>query len=197
MAEKPILFSAPMVKAILDGRKTMTRRVVKMGGVESVDGVPHAEDQYGDWHKLAKFSPYHADDALWVREAFWLGRSPGDDEGQGVARYADHSFKSHPDLDPKRVSWCRRWEKKPSIFMPRWASRITLRITDVRVERLQEITAADMRAEGIDCLYENDGSISEHFTKQSWVSLWDSINAKRGYGWDVNPYVWVVSFEKA
>ncbi len=159
--------------------------------------MPHAEDQCGDWHKLAKFSPYHADDALWVREAFWLGRSPGDDEGQGVARYADHSFKSHPDLDPKRVSWCRRWEKKPSIFMPRWASRITLRITDVRVERLQEITAADMRAEGIDCLYENDGSISEHFTKQSWVSLWDSINAKRGYGWDVNPYVWVVSFEKA
>lgn len=159
MGEKPILFSAPMVNAILNGRKTMTRRVVKND---------------------AK-CPYESGDLLWVRETFAVNRVGGQDLV---------FYRADCGSDGDGAKW------KPSIFMPRKYSRITLRITDVRSERLQEITAVDMRAEGIDCLYENDGSISEHFTRQSWVNLLDSINAKRGFGWDANPWVWVVSFEK-
>lgn len=190
MADKPILFSAPMVNAILGGRKTMTRRVVKMGGVESVDGVPHAEDQYGDWHKLAKFSPYgKPGDTLWVRET-WCPLNldyeaaprnvlvPPDGANVIVSYRADHS---DPRGDAKPLQW------RPSIFMPRWASRITLRITEVKVERLQEMKREDAEAEGI-----GDSPLWRPAFKQ----LWDSINAKRGYGWDANPWVWVVSFEK-
>lgn len=197
MAKKPILFSGEMVNAILDGRKVMTRRAVKPQPPEGFRLWGRCIDDHASWtdHPLQgekgdifrATCPYgKPGDTLWVRETFMIERFPSAPDKPLVHYRADNTAAGS--------AWtaARMW--KPSIFMPRWASRITLRITDVRVERLQEISAADMRAEGIDCLYENDGSISEHFTRQSWVDLWDSINAKRGYGWDANPWVWVVSF---
>lgn len=199
MKERPILFSAEMVKAILDGRKTKTRRVIKPipASVDNVDGVPYVEDEFGDWHELIKFCPYVPGMTLWVRESYRLGQAPRDEEGQGVALYADNSHKYHPDLDPSRQNWCRSWKKRPSIFMPRWASRITLRVTGVRVERLQEITDTDAIAEGITLTGSIDRTgLTTGQPVDDFATLWDSINAKRGHGWDSNPYVWVIEFTK-
>lgn len=192
MAEKPILFSGEMVKAILAGRKTMTRRVVKMmSAIATIDGVPHVEDQHGDWRLLVKFSPYRVGDTLWVRET-WCPLNldyeaaprnvsvPLDGANVICSYRADHR---DPRGDAKPLQW------RPSIFMPRWASRITLRITDVRVERLQSITEADAMAEGI----EHDPHVH---TWLKFASLWNGINAGRGYSWDANPWVWIISFEK-
>ena len=110
--------------------------------------------------------------------------------GEGLVYRAT---EKHPEIFPK-------W--KPSIFMPRWASRITLEIEDVRVERLQEITEEDAKAEGIFAYgYEaglcGEGSIIELPTYiEPFMELWDSLNAKRGYGWAENPWVWVISFRR-
>ena len=93
------------------------------------------------------------------------------------------------------------WRKLPSIFMPRWASRLTLRITSVRVERVQDITEEDARAEGASRSHQGD---RPHFSRHpvpndthrlGFVHIWDSINAGRGFGWDANPWVWVIGFE--
>jgi hypothetical protein len=86
---------------------------------------------------------------------------------------------------------------KPSIHMPRWASRIILEITDIRVERVQDIHPPDLLAEGVYPFYEKEGSREIEYTaKEYFAKLWDSINAKRGYGWDVNPWAWVIEFKK-
>jgi len=90
-----------------------------------------------------------------------------------------------------------RW--RPSIFMPRWASRLTLEITEVRVERLQEISIEDIKCEGayFDSDYAGANAIMNAFTpKLNFITLWDSLNAKRGYGWDKNPWVWVIQFRR-
>jgi hypothetical protein len=197
MAEKPILFSAPMINAILNGQKTMTRRVIKMMSViATIGGVPYVEDQHGDWRLLAKFSPYHVGDTLWVRET-WCPLNldyeaaprnvsvPLDGANVIVSYRADHI---DPRGDAKPLQW------RPSIFMPRWASRITLRVTGVRAEQLQDITPDDCIREGVNWV--EAGPYFADITG-SFRLLWDGINAKRGYGWDANPYVWVVSFEKA
>lgn len=194
MNEKPILFSGPMIRAILAGQKTQTRRVVKIKAriEESSDDV-WFEDMYGDWHRVTELSPYgQPGDRLWVREFMHMDKD-------GVWLYsADDDFVGCDRADESAmISWAHHKESEhcPSIHMPRWASRITLEITGVRVGRLQDITASDMQSEGIECLYEDNGEISEHFTRQSWVTLWDRINAKRGCGWDINPWVWVISFK--
>lgn len=150
--EKPILFSGEMVNAILAGRKTMTRRVVK-----------------NDAH-----CPYASGDTLWVRETFAVNCVGGQD-------FLFYRADSYPDGDG--APW------KPSIFMPRKYSRITLRITDVRVERLQDISEDDAIAEGI----EPDPHVS---TWLKFALLWNRINEERGFGWDTNPWVWVVRFER-
>jgi len=169
MIERPILMSAPMVRAILEGRKTMTRRIVKPPKWSDAE---HAGVDYP--------CPYGcAGDRLWVRET-WL---PGGNISYLATSPGDGSVKFH-------------W--KPSIHMPRRASRITLEVTGVLVERVQEISEADAKAEG--CEATNcgmDGAEGPGFSyRQTFRSLWDSINAKRGYGWDVNPHVWVVAFNQ-
>ena len=97
-------------------------------------------------------------------------------------------------LNNKYIKW------KPSIFMPRKATRIFLKITNVRVERLQDITRSDIRKEGLVCpehLASDDKEYNyRHWYIDDWIKLWDSINKKRGYGWDTNPWVWVIVFEK-
>ena len=112
-------------------------------------------------------------DELWVRET-WNGT-----ESEGIAYRA-----TDPQMDGE--PW------KPSIFMPRWASRLQLVIKDVRVERLQDISIDDIYAEGAYSINWGRMPGSEH---KAFKALWDSINAKRGYGWETNPWVWVVEFE--
>jgi hypothetical protein len=193
--EREILFSSEMVRAILDERKTMTRRVVKYHGeqprtVADKSIVPYSGT--GEQLKRAMEMngyrcPYGVPgDRLWVRETYrfrYADAGPGSKE-DSVQYRADRGCLVEP---------C--WH--PSIFMPRWASRITLEVTGVRVERVQDITRTDIRAEGvtIPAHMSNEDSYKAAYLK-AWRDLWDSINAKRGYGWDVNPWVWVVEFRR-
>jgi hypothetical protein len=177
---RPILFSGAMVRAILDGRKTQTRRIVKpQPEYAQRDGrLLRLEEINPDlWPtataRLLPSCPYGAPgDRLWVRETWRRAQD-------GVLYYractGDDSFDGN--------AW------KPSIHMPRAYSRITLEITSVRVERVQDIGPGDAYAEGISEVY------PEHAVF-AFRRLWDSINAERGYGWDANPWVWVVDFQR-
>lgn len=189
--ERPILFSDAMVRAILEKRKTQTRRVAKL----TVAG--HVKEPRGHrrWHPAdpeAKMAcPYGtAGDRLWVREAWQIatGRQAGD--AGAAVRYRDMDLLAVNMPSDRRLPLGLTWDRwRPSIHMPRWASRITLEIADVRIERLQQICETDARAEG-------SPLTSGSYSHRGWYRLlWDEINAKRGYGWDVNPLVWVVEFK--
>lgn len=199
MTERPILFSGTMVKAILDGRKTMTRRVVKpqpgkQAGLwrsecEWLSGECAFIDPQLDPPEYFLTCPYGIPgDRLWVRETFCRDPLPTN----GII------YKEGWPLTTPAQGW------RPSIFMPRAFSRLTLEIVSVRVERVQEITEADAMAEGCEeaeCKFCADpqGVQGAHCNcdegyRESFRALWDSINAKRGYGWDVNPWVWVIQF---
>ena len=219
MKEYPILFNGEMVRAILDGRKTQTRRVVKHPTIEHVVRV-------NSYRGKTEFDlimdneigtivscPYGVPgDLLWVRET-WQGLVSVYDEDlpwshvavmhkrrENVVEIGYKADYPNPIDDGGWAVWV------PSIHMPRWASRITLRVTDVRVERVQEISHDDATAEGLtQWTHESSGTIHYGIThadvwekdpRQTFQRLWDSINAARGHGWDVNPWVWVVSFER-
>lgn len=162
MNEHPIIFSGPMVKAIIEGRKTQTRRVC--GEPKWIGGLKHGS--LSIWP-----CPYgQPGDRLWVKESYLPG---------GNISYRADS----PGDGTVKMSW------KSGRFMPRWASRITLEITEVRVQRLQEITNRDAVAEGVEYdLSKPDGAPLSRFNK-----LWDSINGKK-HPWKSNPWVWVISF---
>jgi hypothetical protein len=196
MAEKPILFNTEMVIAILDGRKTMTRRAVKpQPNGEIKANIPY--EFYGSKTERiftdtkAYLAPYSVGDVLWVRET-WADNIPGCPNG--ITYKADH-------LDPKGDGPANPIKWKPSIHMPKSAARIWLTVTDVRVERLQEIATDDAKAEGVlqpgvipsNTLIRNtEGSIP----RTNFKILWDSLNASRGFSWEQNPWVWVISFER-
>jgi hypothetical protein len=203
-----------MVQALLDGRKTMTRRVVKQAvdhGEIAGEIHPARLSGFVAWFPgkgskmLAEMSKTYdhgflcphgePGDLLWVRETFAFDNYLG----------GPVAYKATDELPPF-IKW------KPSIHMPRWASRLTLRVTNVRVERVQEISEYDAIYEGVDvptcpgcgytywdCLLLGDHSLCPKPSPEKAVpyfrSLWDSINAKRGYGWEANPWVWVISFE--
>ena len=193
MTDRPILFSAPMVRALLAGTKTQTRRILK----------PKPEGQvwrYG-WDKNggATFSagdelisgkiPIWAGDRLWVRET-WQGLSFGDylptKSSQCEVRYAATDPCADLDVEARGYPW------RPSIFMPRFASRLTLTVTDVRVERLQDISEADALAEGIDRIqFPERGDWG--WPQRKYGELWDSINGPGA--WNSNPWVAAYSFE--
>lgn len=180
--ERPILFSAPMVRAILAGTKTQTRRVIKPHPQMVTDHrmAPWEGDPAVLMELLASTGrrcPYgQPGDRLWVREA-WA------DCDKLVRYYADE------DVHPLR-------RKRPSIHMPRWASRITLEVTGVRVERLQDISEADALAEGVNVHPDHHGKprTSIYSPVQAYRDLWESINGPGS--WDANPWVWVVAFER-
>lgn len=222
MKERPIIFSAPMVRAILDGRKTQTRRIVKNAHMMTVDGelVP-----------IAALCPYgQPGDRLVVREKWRIG-AWDEDRGAVAIDYFDGPRREwievpDPTLDGElfnrlwqqstddaraagltpdddgRYRWAPgespcRW--RPSIHMPRWASRITLEITDVRVERLQDISEDDAYAEGcrpvrpeimLDGLVVRTGRSAVDEYRQ----LWQSIHGPES--WSANPSVWVIEFKK-
>lgn len=223
--ERPILFSGPMVRAILDGRKTQTRRVAKL------TSAGHVKEPRGHrrWHpgdpEAAFACPYgQPGDRLWVRETWWRPIdfwTPAGCWKRGCrtqVRYAADDEVRSVDIDREQYDKLvgMKAGKRPSIHMPRWASRITLEVESVRVDKVQDISEDDIDLEGVhcprcrgcgvvrtygeggvligdDCPYPGCGDTSVPWFRE----LWDSTNAKRGVGWDANPWVWVVGFKVA
>jgi hypothetical protein len=190
MKERPILFSTEMVKAILEGRKTQTRRVINPQ--PDSRGLRSSNVPFEDWHGREVKCPYgNVGDVLWVRES-WNGVRAFD------GSFSHYRYKA--DGDPLHNGM--RW--KPSIHMPKDAARIWLKITDIRVQRLHDITPMDAAEEGIEIYPAN--SVVQHWKDYmnihkgmttavgSFVSLWCSINGTES--WDSNPWVWVITFDK-
>lgn len=224
---RPIIFSAPMVRAILDGRKTQTRRIVKpqpqyiqgtvapqqKRGEHQKHPAPYFDaynhgpfwcwwDEYdrqgNDWIKCPYGKP---GDRLWVRETWkptGLFAFSKPKETKGCGKF---SYKSDPDQ--RKRDELIRW--RPSIHMPRWASRITLEITDVRCQRLQDISEEDACAEGIQydfnvdpigpCRWRvPDTSMGVDSASGAFSKLWENINGPDA--WDANPWVWALTFKR-
>ena len=232
--ERPILMSAPMVRAILDGRKTVTRRIVKPQPELNPDYKPSRLDRYThhpEYHwpsrqarsmvslsEMTACCPYCSPgDRLWVREAFNLfdpdrdpiapsrfgKRAPydgciNDEPIRWTACYRADGELEHP------TDGAARW--KPGIHMPRWASRLTLEVTGIRVERLHDITEEDAKAEGVtpyvpghgaatdDELNAEPGLRSPRMYRFGFEQVWCDINGADS--WQANPWIWVVSFRR-
>ncbi len=190
VVERPILFSAPMVRAILEGRKTQTRRLVKppmlWDGCLSGD-CPHGRQVECDQH-LAESCPYgHLWDRLWVREGFAMPDRITNG-GRPSLPVPDHDVgQVHYLADGPAPAG---WRARPSIHLPRWASRIDLEVLAVRVEQLRSITDADARAEGVRAVAGGRATDADAF-----LNLWDLINGDRGPAAS-NPWVWVVTFRR-
>jgi len=226
MTERPILFSGPMVRAILEGRKTQTRRVVKTGNYphEKIAWWEPAAESGNEGRWSAKDGlggifhipcPYgQPGDRLWVRETWQMVDQDGEADASASLRerlgstapfrgvqgdrpitwravYRADGEAEHPTYGP--INW------RPSIHMPRWASRLTLEVTAVWVERLKEIDENGAMAEGL-CGplldRELDGIVNQigRAPRECFAELWNSIYAGGGHGWDTNPWVWVVEF---
>lgn len=199
MSIKPILFSTPMVQAILEGRKTMTRRVIKSDPTH-----PHwdgfSPTGWHDGHRPMQHIPYSIGDVLWVRETWYYETHMHDQTNPDIPTLPSGNYQhryvfradrpNYPvDIGVGQHGW------HPSIFMPKEASRIYLQVTNVRAERVQNILCGDMKAEG--CIPQTvTGGQWQQWQRDYWIPLWNSINAKRGFGWDVNPWVWVIEFER-
>lgn len=189
--ERPILFSGAMVRAILAGTKTQTRRVMR-DPPPSLDPIIK-DGVVIDWEGYRVRCPYGVSgDRLWVRETWQKsGLGWGNDLPVGKLHYRA------TDSGEWKMYW-GKW--RPSIHMPRWASRITLVITGVRAERVQEISGRDALAEGVGepvrtgLVY---GHATDAWNQRAFAALWDSINgAMPGRAWDDNPWVWVVEFRR-
>lgn len=203
--ERPILFSGEMVRAILADKKTQTRRIVKpqpgdtVGpSVVTAGGCVVFQEYFGDMGAPLICCPYGVPgDRLWVREAF-TDRFTENDHGSKWAAYrADGRMIDHATGQQDALVVDMHW--RPSIFMPRWACRLVLEVVAVRVERVQQISEADVRAEGVspclDCDTYNHRNIGKLWHAEDYRALWDKINAKRA-PWVSNPWVWVVEFRK-
>jgi hypothetical protein len=181
MKERPILFSAPMIRAILEGRKSQTRRVMK-----------------GDYRYPCPYGG--TGDRLWVREA--LRRNTETNKWEYAA---DGDVVSLPGGHPSgaaMIGWAHHKEGDVcvSIHMPRWASRITLEITGVRVERVQDISEADAMAEGVGGIRDMQfavalGNLHAPAHRLNYIDLWNEINGPGS--WAANPWVWVLTFKRA
>jgi hypothetical protein len=189
MKERPILFSAPMVRALLGGKKTQTRRIVKKLHPDCREMIAH--DQVGGLFVCRDASsrcvqmlpsPYgRPGNRLWVKETF---APMGDAQSPSSVRY-------RADREYPRVKW------KPSIFMPRRASRILLEVVSVHAERLQDISEADAMAEGIHQPAERAAENLDcpgHSPQETYRELFESINGAGS--WDANPWVWVIEFRR-
>lgn len=208
MRERPILFNDAMVRAILDGSKWQTRRPVKLGA-EAMAYVNSFRSPITRDSRVMSWCPFGAPgDLLWVRECFALGRVFDESRAAELPiteRDVPVWFRADGGADE---SWSNRGKWRPSIHMPRWASRLTLRVADVRVERVQDITEEDARAEGVRkddaaVVIDADGKIRSdlsHTYRGAFAAAWDSIYGKRDpstpESWTANPWVWVVSFER-
>lgn len=197
MAIKPILFNTEMVRAILDGRKTVTRRCVRKKGCiirNNQEINKNLKSQFEPYNVTARCGipqnvffkpPYELGDILYVRET-WLMADDG-----------SYYYKAGESESQRQVREAIRYKWNPSIHMPKEAARIFLKVTDVKVERLQEMTASESEKEGI--------RLPPHYdTKErayilAFADLWDSTIKKIDldtYGWYANPWVWVIDFEQ-
>ena len=190
MKERPILFNTPMVRAVLEGRKSQTRRVIKPQPKWFYGGMP-IKTADADPNGVIRCPYGSVGTRLWVRET-WAA----------LHRYDHLSPKDIPKNGEGFVHHKATWSGpcgliwRRSIHMPRWASRITIEVVDVRVERVQDISEDDAEAEGVDAI--SLDAIPRQATwsrKKDFAQLWDFINMKRGCGWSVNPWVWVVDFK--
>jgi len=192
---KPIIMSAESVRAIIDGRKTQTRRVIKPQPEPFLDTKTkmvwsyHHRAVYGTYAEMAEFmrlhSPYTVGQRLWVREKFAL-HPTATELGQPVVFYAARGDSLLPE---------NHW--RSAIFMPRAFSRITLEVTGNRGERLWDITYDDILAEGWHCgLYDPivARTVGANDARKWYATLWDRLNPQ--YPWDSNPWVWVVEFRR-
>ena len=178
---KPIIFSTPMVQAILEGRKSMTRRVIKIEDAPenwkiSVTGKSIIRTEPGD----IKLPRYAAGDILWVRETW-----SKDENGEYVYR-TNYGTTEDDSFPPSMFKW------KPSIHMPREAARIFLKVTNVRVERLQDITEDEAIKEGAKAYGPNNCSGTS--ARIAFAEIWDKTTTE--HEWRTNPWVWVIEFEK-
>jgi hypothetical protein len=226
MKEGPILFNGEMVRAILEGRKTQTRRTMKSQPSRDTRGtmskVFPANANFDDGRAVYRCPSGKPGDRLWVRETWrpyswypneWTVQFKADNKVSDIAipdtlkgldwhdrlieQLSDECISAGMELDDDGLfQWDGvdnpiKW--RPSIHMPRWASRITLEVTDVRVQRVQEISEEDAQAEGViqSCACSPD---QEWNYRGGFLSLWHSIYAKHGFGWDVNPWVWAITF---
>lgn len=206
--ERPIAFSPAMARAIIDGTKWQTRRAITPQPPEHIWGrdfspVPGAGNLWGAWTVVGNVRlvrdentlrcPYGAPgDRLWVKEALY--RDP-----EGLVRYV----VGEELVDGREIEWDWKPKRLGAMYCPRWASRITLEVTEVRVQRVQDISEDDARAEGVSCdicgrpvLTTNEDDCAcfhGRWARQSFEALWDSINGKRSYSWAANPFVWAIS----
>ena len=207
MKEKPILFNTEMVRAILDGRKTQTRRIMKRQPPEG------EKVEYNKYYNMllihnvpAWHGPFEVGDMLWVRET-WKSAT-GDPAGGGYALFDTYVYKadgkSKDDYPVDELMLEDRWH--PSIHMPRKAARIFLRVKDVRAEKLQSITREDVKKEGVKpaLVRNNDLPFTRENTLNAsrvleFIGLWNSTIKPKDrslYGWNADPWVWVVEFER-
>lgn len=193
MSDRPILFSGPMVRALLAGTKTQTRRMVKTpqpGFIQQLTDGRFETSPDGGFDRGVGYIKCHygqPGDRLWVRETWKEDLSPCCD---GSCGHQNALYRADFGEGPE---WRGGWA--PSIHMPRWASRITLEITGIRVERLQEISEPDAYKEGIrlDEWEGNDGEAPSS-SREAFEWLWNSINGPGS--WEANPWCWVVSFKQ-
>ena len=225
--ERPIIFSGPMIRALLDGRKTQTRRT---RGLEQFNEAANdwkvirplqSVEPFADEGRTMEFPgansrswlalkdargisdmgyqpfscPYGAvGDLLFVREAWQVW----DEYANTPAAMIPAEARRHVNYPADGNRWSTR--TRPPMFMPHWAARITLEIEAVRAERVQQITCYDIRAEGVSCPEHDfpDGLCTSECPslRGAYANLWDSLNAKRGYGWDVNHFCWALTFRR-
>jgi len=244
MKERPILFNPDMVAALLDERKNQTRRVVKPQPLPSTHYVnPYNKNikhmtawtkdhkmilGAGNIKNMAHWACPHGfpNDELWVKESHYLyghwvtltGQKTKTGKQKTKFCYQQSKGVMFLDKPPKKIHTKnergRGWHRRPSIFMPRWASRLQLKINNVKVERVQDVTEKDAIGEGV-FKFDLDKDSAEDFgawrnylkdefsgwigcrtAKDSFMSLWDSINKDRGHSWESDPWTWVVNFEK-
>lgn len=208
MRERPILFSGPMVRAILEGRKTVTRRVIKPGFPTSVTEVlpyvnapgawipsdPHNSEE--PWDQQVRICPYgQPGDRLWVREAWAADAQVNTVAPRDLSHGEPILFPADGSVRQTGCSMFTPGKTRPSIHMPRWASRILLEVTAVRVERLQGISQGDALAEGVmACERDLDPDGNDYSPYELFSMLWVSINGHDS--WSANPWVWAVDFKR-
>lgn len=211
---KPILFNQEMVQAILEGRKSETRRVVKgipggyselQGVVTSTTGNDSLIGSYMFGHGCScvyKKPPYQVGDILYVRETWWVDSVDDRQQNMLIDFVATQKGYSHAEVSvdfttDRYIKFRKFYQKKglqPSQFMPKEAARIFLKVTEVRVERVQDITIGGWEREGIE-----NKSEPPMYMRNEFIKLWNSTIKKQDidrYGWDSNPWVWVIKFER-
>lgn len=214
----PILFNTDMVRAILDGRKTVTRRIVKHD-VDAILNSPYHKEhpEVEDKQIISKLCmpPYQPGDILYVRESVFQGVGHYLDVSGETVSVLTNDFEYYADGLHEKDHWKDKYERtwmhrRPCIHMPKEAARIWLRVKDVRVERLQEITEEQAEAEGAKQCYEQIHALENRpvtylaedgkgYYVLGFKSIWNSTIKKSDidrYGWDASPWVWVIEFER-